>query len=97
MLSCLFFSLNTMKLFSIVAAFMSVALASAAAASSDNNPAASSLIESVNCYWSGTAPFCAGSCGGGTVECNTSACGDGACCITGYKKYCCYGTTCPAA
>ncbi|KAG0707392.1 hypothetical protein DFH29DRAFT_897208 [Suillus ampliporus] len=46
-----------------------------------------------NCYWSGTAPFCAGNCQDKT-ECGTSACGDGACCITGYKKYCCYGA-CP--
>ncbi|KAI0105066.1 hypothetical protein GGR51DRAFT_560671 [Nemania sp. FL0031] len=47
-----------------------------------------------DCYWDGTAPFCAGSCPGGYEECGTSSCGDGACCWTGYKKYCCLGK-CP--
>lgn len=44
-----------------------------------------------NCYWDGTAPFCAGSCPSGYNDCGTSSCGDGACCMTGYKKYCCLG------
>ncbi|KAI3329903.1 hypothetical protein F4824DRAFT_480562 [Ustulina deusta] len=44
-----------------------------------------------SCFWSGTAPFCAGSCDVGYTDCGTSGCGDGACCVTGYKKYCCLG------
>ncbi|KAI1661250.1 hypothetical protein F4813DRAFT_346919 [Daldinia decipiens] len=52
-------------------------------------------IDVDNCYWSGTAPFCAGSCDAGYTECSTDGCGDGACCTTGYKKYCCLGSTCP--
>lgn len=47
------------------------------------------------CFWSGTSPFCAGSCDSGYSDCGTSGCGDGACCWTGYKKYCCRGS-CPA-
>ncbi|KAH8167839.1 hypothetical protein CIB48_g392 [Xylaria polymorpha] len=43
------------------------------------------------CYWSGTSPFCAGSCDRGYEDCGTDDCGDGACCWTGYKKYCCRG------
>lgn len=27
----------------------------------------------------------------GYTDCATSGCGDGACCATGYKKYCCRG------
>ncbi|KAI0332544.1 hypothetical protein GY45DRAFT_1335441 [Cubamyces sp. BRFM 1775] len=41
------------------------------------------------CYWDGTAPFCAGSCPAGYVDCGRDACGDGACCWTGIKVYCC--------
>ncbi|KAI0520889.1 hypothetical protein F5B22DRAFT_644630 [Xylaria bambusicola] len=43
------------------------------------------------CYWDGTSPFCAGSCPTGYEDCATSGCGDGACCWTGYKKFCCRG------
>ncbi|RUS34779.1 hypothetical protein BC938DRAFT_478572 [Jimgerdemannia flammicorona] len=39
-------------------------------------------------YWSGTAPFCAGSCPEGYTEITRSSCGDGACCWTGYKVLC---------
>lgn len=42
-----------------------------------------------SCFWSGTSPFCAGGCPDGYVDCATDGCGDGACCWTGYKKYCC--------
>lgn len=44
-----------------------------------------------NCYWDGTSPFCAGSCdtSNGWVECDKSGSGDGATCVTGYKKKCC--------
>ena len=41
------------------------------------------------CYWDGTAPFCAGSCPPGYEERTRGGCGDGACCITGYKFLCC--------
>ena len=41
------------------------------------------------CYWDGTAPFCAGSCDDGYVDCGRNSCGDGACCVTGIKVYCC--------
>ncbi|KAF2679610.1 hypothetical protein K458DRAFT_283402, partial [Lentithecium fluviatile CBS 122367] len=41
------------------------------------------------CFWDGTAPFCAGSCPDGYTECNRGSCGDGACCWTGIKTYCC--------
>ncbi|KAI1762710.1 hypothetical protein GGR53DRAFT_403198 [Hypoxylon sp. FL1150] len=44
-----------------------------------------------NCYWSGTAPFCQGECDSGYSDCGTDGCGDGACCATGYKKFCCLG------
>ena len=44
-----------------------------------------------NCYWDGTSPFCGGSCNTdeGYIACKTDGCGPGACCVTGYKKYCC--------
>ncbi|KAI0895551.1 hypothetical protein F4806DRAFT_497120 [Annulohypoxylon nitens] len=48
-------------------------------------------VASSSCFWSGTAPFCAGFCESGYEDCGTSSCGDGACCWTGYKKYCCRG------
>ncbi|KDQ59331.1 hypothetical protein JAAARDRAFT_659827 [Jaapia argillacea MUCL 33604] len=41
------------------------------------------------CFWDGTAPFCTGHCPRGYVEEGRSSCGDGACCWTGYKTYCC--------
>ncbi|KAK0642771.1 hypothetical protein DIS24_g8712 [Lasiodiplodia hormozganensis] len=44
-----------------------------------------------HCFWSGTSPFCAGSCPSNYEDCRTDSCGDGACCWTGYKKYCCQG------
>ncbi|GAA4614812.1 hypothetical protein GCM10023195_64860 [Actinoallomurus liliacearum] len=45
--------------------------------------------EAETCYWDGTAPFCAGACPPGYTERNRNTCGDGACCWTGYKVYCC--------
>ena len=42
-----------------------------------------------DCYWDGTAPFCAGSCPDGYTEENRGSVGDGAACWTGYKVYCC--------
>ncbi len=38
-------------------------------------------------FWSGTAPFCSGSCGG-CKTLATSNCGNGACCWTGRKALC---------
>ncbi|KAK5625005.1 hypothetical protein RRF57_000721 [Xylaria bambusicola] len=55
----------------------------------------STLAPDASCYWDGTAPFCAGGCPAGYDDCGTSSCGDGACCVTGYKKYCCRGE-CPS-
>ncbi|GMF69767.1 unnamed protein product [Aspergillus oryzae] len=50
-----------------------------------------------NCFWSGTAPFCAGSCDNATHwECATSSCGDGACCWTGTKRHCCHKSASPS-
>lgn len=42
-----------------------------------------------NCSWKGTAPFCSGVCPPGTILLTIDPCGDGACCWTGYKAYCC--------
>ncbi|KAJ8475041.1 hypothetical protein ONZ51_g6820 [Trametes cubensis] len=46
-------------------------------------------LEVSPCFWSGTAPFCAGACPAGYVDCGRDGCGDGACCWTGIKVYCC--------
>eukprot|EP00058_Branchiostoma_floridae_P016400 XP_002601888.1 hypothetical protein BRAFLDRAFT_124580 [Branchiostoma floridae] len=44
-----------------------------------------------SCYWEGTAPFCnPGGCDWG-IYVRSSSCGDGACCWTGNKIYCCNG------
>ncbi|KAL0947316.1 hypothetical protein HGRIS_013435 [Hohenbuehelia grisea] len=67
-----------------------------AASNAVNAPAASHAVDGSaaastpdGCYWDGTAPFCAGSCPPGYTEENRGSCGDGACCWTGYKVYCC--------
>ncbi|KAF8960361.1 hypothetical protein BDZ97DRAFT_1834305 [Flammula alnicola] len=44
---------------------------------------------SPTCFWSGTAPFCAGECGAGYVATKKDKCGDGLCCWTGTKVHCC--------
>ena len=42
------------------------------------------------CFWSGTAPFCQGYCPSAVYVTKASdKCGDGKCCMTGTKKYCC--------
>ncbi|EFX86059.1 hypothetical protein DAPPUDRAFT_313428 [Daphnia pulex] len=41
------------------------------------------------CYWSGTAPACAGACETGEFVASTSKYGDGKTCATGVKRYCC--------
>nr|CAH0106810.1 unnamed protein product [Daphnia galeata] len=42
------------------------------------------------CFWSGTAPFCQGYCPSKVYVTKASdRCGDGKCCMTGMKKYCC--------
>jgi hypothetical protein len=48
-----------------------------------------------DCYWDGTAPFCAGACGPGYQECGRSANGGGKTCVTGTKAMCC-SESCPA-
>ena len=45
--------------------------------------------EEYDCYWSGTAPFCNGSCPKPYVATRNSGAGDGFGCVTGQKKYCC--------
>lgn len=47
-----------------------------------------------NCFYDGTAPFCAGACPTGYQECNRSGSGCGASCVTGWKILCCRGS-CP--
>ncbi|KAF4623302.1 hypothetical protein D9613_002397 [Agrocybe pediades] len=42
-----------------------------------------------NCYWDGTAPFCAGACPNGYTEEIRDPYGNGACCWTGLKVLCC--------
>src|SRR5437763_9602561 len=45
-------------------------------------------------YWSGTAPFCKGSCPSGCITLESSERGNGAYCATGSKKLCdCCSTT----
>ncbi|KAG0707394.1 hypothetical protein DFH29DRAFT_897212 [Suillus ampliporus] len=83
-----------MKSFSLVALSFAALLSAVTAALDERSHASQLVVDAANCYWSGTAPFCAGNCAG-NKECQTGPCGDGACCITGYKKYCCYGDTCP--
>lgn len=42
-----------------------------------------------NCVWEGTAPFCDGKCHTGFTQINEDNCGNGDCCATGFKVYCC--------
>ena len=54
-----------------------------------------SLTPQEKCYWSGTAPFCAGSCMPGENTCAWDQCGDGECCsFATLKAFCCTGP-CP--
>ncbi|QPG95375.1 hypothetical protein C2857_000323 [Epichloe festucae Fl1] len=72
---------------------ISVVFAVAATAAATNIPPNGAAVEQVqpaaSCFWSGTSPFCAGACPEGYQDVETSNCGDGACCWTGYKKKCC--------
>lgn len=52
-------------------------------------------ITPADCYWDGTAPFCAGACGPGYQECGRSADGGGRTCVKGTKAMCC-SQSCPA-
>lgn len=52
-------------------------------------PSSGNELDVSPCFWSGTSPFCAGSCPDGYVDCGRDSCGDGACCWTGIKVYCC--------
>ncbi|KAG2124686.1 hypothetical protein DEU56DRAFT_744412 [Suillus clintonianus] len=81
-----------MKYFSLVTLSFAVLLSVATATYSSDGGQVVTNVQT--CYWSGSAPFCAGGCGFGSKECATSPCGDGACCVTGYKKYCCEGDRC---
>ena len=60
----------------------------------DGKANAQESLTQQNCYWSGTAPFCAGGCSVGESTCGYNPCGDGKCCATGVKAYCCTGA-CP--
>ncbi|EDR06004.1 uncharacterized protein LACBIDRAFT_302257 [Laccaria bicolor S238N-H82] len=42
-----------------------------------------------DCFWSGNAPYCAGSCDPPYVEVDRNQCGDGQCCWSGSKALCC--------
>ena len=42
-----------------------------------------------NCVWEGTAPFCDGKCGTGFTQIKEDNCGNGDCCWTGFKSFCC--------
>ncbi|KAI0327668.1 hypothetical protein GY45DRAFT_1436761 [Cubamyces sp. BRFM 1775] len=90
----------TMKAFTILSLFVLAVGANAIAVDNAAPSATVSPIPSIDtaltnpdavnpCFWSGTAPFCAGSCPVGYVDCARDSCGDGACCITGIKVYCC--------
>jgi len=41
------------------------------------------------CYWANVVPFCGRGCQEGFTETAWSKCGDGACCWTGDKSFCC--------
>ncbi|KAI0332543.1 hypothetical protein GY45DRAFT_454758 [Cubamyces sp. BRFM 1775] len=74
----------------VVAAANTTDLATASPA-----PVESSLVgndaalEVSPCYWDGVAPFCNGACPYGYVDCGRDYCGDGFCCVTGIKVWCC--------
>ena len=42
------------------------------------------------CYWNGIAHYCTPSCDAPYFESKQDACGDGECCLTGYKVLCCH-------
>ncbi|KAI0452097.1 hypothetical protein F5B21DRAFT_506560 [Xylaria acuta] len=60
-------------------------------ASPTENQSTNATIQTVeaaaadNCYWSGTAPFCAGHCPSPYTECTTAKKN----CWTGHKSHCC--------
>ncbi|KAI9560866.1 hypothetical protein GHT06_011820 [Daphnia sinensis] len=47
------------------------------------------LMASTGCFWSGTSPFCNGSCGKGFIVIARDKSGDGIRCWFGIKKLCC--------
>ena len=92
MLISFFFFLYRMKFF--------IAFAAALATTSLAAPAENTDLKSANsygqggaapsgCYWNGTPGFCVPSCDAPYFESKQDACGDGACCKTGYKVLCC--------
>ena len=45
--------------------------------------------EFLGCYWDGNSPICNGTCREGWTKKAADRCGDGKCCLTGMKAYCC--------
>lgn len=66
-----------------------VFLVAVSAMSVDMNPEQSGQLQIHGCYWDGTAPLCEGNCRDGWSTNATDRCGDGKCCVTGQKAYCC--------
>ena len=56
-----------------------------------DNPESDGSAHPEQCFWSGTAPFCEGACPVGFTTVAMDRCGDGNCCVTGWKVYCCPG------
>ncbi|KAI0327671.1 hypothetical protein GY45DRAFT_1327319 [Cubamyces sp. BRFM 1775] len=86
------FTTGILSLFVLAISVNAVAVDNAEETNSDVTPfegASLGTLEVSPCYWDGTAPFCAGSCPDGYVDCGRDSCGDGACCWTGIKVYCC--------
>ncbi|KAI0658365.1 hypothetical protein C8Q70DRAFT_995213 [Cubamyces menziesii] len=85
------FAVEILTLFVLAIGTNAVAVDNAAAGPVPGADAALTNVTSAvdPCFWSGTAPFCAGSCPVGYVDCGRDGCGDGACCITGIKVFCC--------
>ncbi|XP_065571453.1 uncharacterized protein LOC136034215 [Artemia franciscana] len=59
--------------------------ANSATSGQESAPALSNNL----CYWSGSPPFCTGTCNDGESPVRASASGDNSMCITGQKVYCC--------
>ena len=87
-----------MKFFIVIAA--ALATISLAAPADDAKATENTDLNSANtygqggaaptgCYWNGTPNFCLPSCDAPYFESRQDACGDGECCMTGYKVLCC--------
>ncbi|KAI0327673.1 hypothetical protein GY45DRAFT_1372990 [Cubamyces sp. BRFM 1775] len=73
----------------IKAAVVESADATVTSLTAGSGPSTDGALDVSPCYWDGTAPFCAGGCSDGYVDCGRDSCGNGACCVTGIKVYCC--------